>query len=174
MGMRTWGLSSVCCATCGMHVFIGFVEKIFGHFSPAVSYRTLPFGLRDLHELLPIYSTSIPHKSFRPEIQGASWNLTKYPTVKTLTNNRDLSDLAELPPFLPPTLESTIEYRTSPFRQARMRPNLKATLVYIESIAIISLLWYQFYVILCYYQLHSVINRQSILTHWGWDKMDAI
>ena len=55
---------TICCATCGMHVFIGFVENFFGHFSPTVSYRTLHFGLWDLHELLSIYSSSIPHRAF--------------------------------------------------------------------------------------------------------------
>ena len=46
-------------------------------------------------------------------------------------NNSDLSDMAELPVFLPPTSESTIEYRTSPLRQACIRPKLKAACVHI-------------------------------------------
>ena len=54
-------------------------------------------------------------------------------------DNNDLSDMAELPSFLPPASESAIEYRTSPLRQARMRPKLKAAPMYIYSIAIISL-----------------------------------
>ena len=45
--------------------------------------------------------------------------------------NNDLSDMAELPSFSPSASESTIEYRTSPLRQARMRPKLKAAPVYI-------------------------------------------
>ena len=60
--------------------------------------------------------------------------------------NSDLSDMAELPPFSPPASKSTLEYRTSPLWQAGMRPKLKAAPVYILSIAIISLWWYQFYV----------------------------
>ena len=51
---------------CGMRVFAGFVVKIFGHFRPAIRYGSPmdPFGSRDLHDLLPIYSCSIWHKAF--------------------------------------------------------------------------------------------------------------
>ena len=45
--------------------------------------------------------------------------------------NSDLSNMAELPSFSPPASESTLQYRTSPPRQARMRPKLKAAPVYI-------------------------------------------
>ena len=55
--------------------------------------------------------------------------------------------MAELPSFSPPASKNTIEYRTSPLREARMRPKLKAAPVYILWIAIISLWWHQFYVI---------------------------
>ena len=41
-------------------------------------------------------------------------------------DNSDLSNMAELPSFSPPASESTLQYRTSPPRQARMRPKLKA------------------------------------------------
>ena len=34
--------------------------------------------------------------------------------------------MAELPPFSPPASGSTMKYRTSPLRQAHMRPKLKA------------------------------------------------
>ena len=54
-------------------------------------------------------------------------------------DNSDLSDMAGLPSFSPPASESTIEYRTSPLRQAHMRPKLKAAPMYIYSIVIISL-----------------------------------
>ena len=50
--------------------------------------------------------------------------------IKSSINN-DFSDMAELPSFSPPAWESTIEYRTSPLRQARMRPKRKAAPVYI-------------------------------------------
>ena len=53
-----------------------------------------------------------------------------------LFHNSDLSDMVEFPSFSPPALESTIEYRTSLFWQASMRPKLKAAPV---SIALISL-----------------------------------
>ena len=43
----------------------------------------------------------------------------------------DISDMAELPSSSPPASESTIEYRTSQLRQARMTPKLKAAPVYI-------------------------------------------
>ena len=43
----------------------------------------------------------------------------------------DLSNMAELPSFSPPASESTLQYRTSPPRQARMRPKLKAAPVHI-------------------------------------------
>ena len=39
----------------GIHVFAGFVDKIFWHFRPAIRYHTLSLGSRDLHELLPIW-----------------------------------------------------------------------------------------------------------------------
>ena len=45
--------------------------------------------------------------------------------------NSDLSDMAEIASFSPPAWESTVEYRTSPLRQACMRPKLKAAPVYI-------------------------------------------
>ena len=45
--------------------------------------------------------------------------------------NSDLSNMAEFPSFSPPASESTLQYRTSPLRQARIRPKLKAALVYI-------------------------------------------
>ena len=45
--------------------------------------------------------------------------------------NSDLSNMAELPSFSPPASESTLQYRTSPPRQARMRPKIKAAPVYI-------------------------------------------
>ena len=41
--------------------------------------------------------------------------------------------MAELPSFSPLASESTLQYRTSPLRQARMRPKLKAAPVYIFS-----------------------------------------
>ena len=56
-----------------------------------------------------------------------------------IDRNSDLSDMAELPSFSPPASESTIEYRTSPLRLARIRPKLKSPPVNIYSIAIISL-----------------------------------
>ena len=45
--------------------------------------------------------------------------------------NSDLSNMAELPSFWPPASESTLQYRTSPLRQARMRPKFKAAPAYI-------------------------------------------
>ena len=45
--------------------------------------------------------------------------------------NNDLSNMAELPSFSPPASESTLQHRTSPLRQARMRRKLKAAPVYI-------------------------------------------
>ena len=56
-----------------------------------------------------------------------------------LVINCDISNMAELPSFSPPASESTLQYRTSPLRQARMRPKLKAAPVYIYSISIIGL-----------------------------------
>ena len=47
------------------------------------------------------------------------------------SRNSDLSNMAELPSFSPPASESTLQYRTSPPRQARMRPKLKAAPMYI-------------------------------------------
>ena len=41
------------------------------------------------------------------------------------------SNANALESFSPPAWESTIEYRTSPLRQARMKPKLKAAPVYI-------------------------------------------
>ena len=49
--------------------------------------------------------------------------------VLTLPNS-DLSNMAELPSFSPPASESTLQYRTSPLRQAHMRPKLKAAPVH--------------------------------------------
>ena len=43
----------------------------------------------------------------------------------------DISNMAELPSFWPPASESTLQYRTSPLRQTRMRPKLKAAPAYI-------------------------------------------
>ena len=45
--------------------------------------------------------------------------------------NSDLSNMAELLSFSRPTSESTPQCRTSPLRQARMRPKVKAAPVYI-------------------------------------------
>ena len=56
----------VCGATCGMHMFVGFVDKISEHFRPAIRYGTLPNGSRDLYEMLPIYSSSLWLKAFDP------------------------------------------------------------------------------------------------------------
>ena len=53
--------------------------------------------------------------------------------------NSDISNMEELPSFSPPASESTLQYRTSPLRQARMKPKLKAGPVYIYSISIIGL-----------------------------------
>ena len=33
--------AAVCGVTCGMHVFAGFVDKIFVHFRPAIRYGTM-------------------------------------------------------------------------------------------------------------------------------------
>ena len=54
----------LCGATCGMHVFAGFVDNFFGHFMPAIRYGNLPRGSRNLYKMLPIYSSSIWHKTF--------------------------------------------------------------------------------------------------------------
>ena len=56
----------VCGATCGIHVFAGFVDKLFGHFRPAIRYGTLPRGWQNLYEMLPIYSSSIYYKDCDP------------------------------------------------------------------------------------------------------------
>ena len=53
--------------------------------------------------------------------------------------NSDISNMAELPSFSPPASESTLQYKTSPLRQAHMRPKLKAAPMYIYSILIIGL-----------------------------------
>ena len=42
------------------------------------------------------------------------------------SGNNDLSNMAELPSFSPPASESTLQYRTSPPRQARMRPKAQS------------------------------------------------
>ena len=52
----------VCGATCGMHVFAGFVDKIFGHFRPEIGYGARQSGSRNLYKMLPIYSSSIWQK----------------------------------------------------------------------------------------------------------------
>ena len=54
-------------------------------------------------------------------------------SIDNFLQNSDLSNMAELPSFSPPASESTLQYRTSPLRQARMRPKLKAAPVYISS-----------------------------------------
>ena len=56
----------VCGPTSGMHMFAGFVDKICGHFRPAICYGTLPRRSGDLYEMLPIYSSSIWHKALDP------------------------------------------------------------------------------------------------------------
>ena len=70
--------------------------------------------------------TGIPRKTAALYIQMASDNFF----VLIIWNN-DLSNMAELPSFSPPASESTLQHRTSPLRQARMRPKLKAAPVYI-------------------------------------------
>ena len=55
-----------CGTTCGMHMFTGFVENFFGHFRPEIHYGAVPRGSRNLHKMLPIYSSSIWHKAFDP------------------------------------------------------------------------------------------------------------
>ena len=72
-------------ATCGMHVFPGFVDNFFGHFRPEIGYGALPRGSRNSYKMLPIYSSSIWHKAFDPPCLAAIYNLTKYPTAKSLT-----------------------------------------------------------------------------------------
>ena len=52
----------VCGATCGMHVFAGFVDKFFGHFRPEIGYGARQSGSRNLYKMLPIYSSSIWQK----------------------------------------------------------------------------------------------------------------
>ena len=64
------------------------------------------------------------------------WNsMESYSKPEVNTNlwkrNSDLSNMVELPSFSPPASESTLQYRTSPLRQARIRPKLKAAPVYI-------------------------------------------
>ena len=71
-------------------------------------------------------------------VDDASWRHIASLGLNRLTNS-DLSNMAELPSFSPPASESTLQYRTSPSRQARMRPKIKAAPVYIYSIAIIGL-----------------------------------
>ena len=55
-----------CGATCGMPLFAGFVDIIFGHFRPTMRYGIIPRGLWNLFEMLPIYSSYIWHKFFDP------------------------------------------------------------------------------------------------------------
>ena len=62
--------------------------------------------------------------SVRPRFSGLFFNML-------WDINSDLSNMAEIPSFSPPAWESTVEYRTSPLRQACMRPKLKAAPVYI-------------------------------------------
>ena len=40
----------VCGATCGMHVFAGFVDKFFGHFRPEIGYGARQSGSRNLYK----------------------------------------------------------------------------------------------------------------------------
>ena len=75
----------VCGATCGMHVFAGFVDKFFGHFRPEIGYGARQSGSRNLYKMLPIYSSSIWHKAFDPPHLADIYNLTKSPTAKSLT-----------------------------------------------------------------------------------------
>ena len=75
----------VCGATCGMHVFAGFVDKFFGHFRLEIGYGVRQGGSRNLYKMLPIYSSSIWHKAFDPPHLAAIYNLTKSPTAKSLT-----------------------------------------------------------------------------------------
>ena len=72
-------------ATCGMHVFPGFVDKFFGHFRPEIGYGARQSGSRNLYKMLPIYSSSIWHKAFDPLRLVDIYNLTKSPTAKSLT-----------------------------------------------------------------------------------------
>ena len=78
-------LVMVCGATCGMHVFAGFVDKFFGHFRPEIGYGARQSGSRNLYKMLPIYSSSIWHKAFDPPRLADIYNLTKSPTAKSLT-----------------------------------------------------------------------------------------
>ena len=65
----------VCGATCGMHVFAGFVDKFFGHFRPEIGYSARQSGSRNLYKMLPIYSSSIWHKAFdQGWVQFRNWN----------------------------------------------------------------------------------------------------
>ena len=75
----------VCGATCGMHVFAGFVDKFFGHFRPEIGHGARQSGSRNLYKMLPIYSSSIWHKAFDPPRLADIYNLTKSPTAKSLT-----------------------------------------------------------------------------------------
>ena len=54
-----------------------------------------------------------------------------YRRIMPSTGRDDLSDMAELLSFSPPASESTIEYRTSLPRQARMRPKPQTAPTYI-------------------------------------------
>ena len=74
----------VCGATCGMHVFAGFVDKFFRHFRSEIRYGALPRESRNLCKMFPIYLSSIWHKAFDPPCRAAIYNLTKYPTAKSL------------------------------------------------------------------------------------------
>ena len=75
----------VCGATCGMHVFAGFVDKFFGHFIPEIGYGARQSGSRNLYKMLPIYSSCICHKTFNPPRLADMYNLTKSLTAKSLT-----------------------------------------------------------------------------------------
>ena len=75
----------VCGATCGMHVFAGFVDKFFGHFRPEIGYSARQSASRNLYKMLPIYSSSIWHKAFDAPCLADIYNLTKSPTAKSLT-----------------------------------------------------------------------------------------
>ena len=77
-----------CGKTCGMHVFADFVDKFFGHLRHAIRYGhgNLPRGsqiLTKCYQYIHLRSDT----NFRPATQGASYNLTKSATAKSLTNN---------------------------------------------------------------------------------------
>ena len=59
--------------------------QFVGHFRPEIPYGALPRRSRNLHKMLPIYSTSIWHKAFDPPRRAAIYNLTESPTAKSLT-----------------------------------------------------------------------------------------